>query len=87
MSYEIRFAPGVDRELTRLPRAILGRVDAVIMSLAEMARPSGCKKLVGSKSTYRVCVGDWRIVYENDNKQSWVIATIVAHRRDVYRGM
>ncbi|MBI4579691.1 MAG: type II toxin-antitoxin system RelE/ParE family toxin [Planctomycetes bacterium] len=50
-------------------------------------RAPGSVKLAGTKSTYRVRVGDWRIVYEIDDGRQTVFVTIVAHRREVYRGL
>jgi mRNA-degrading endonuclease RelE of RelBE toxin-antitoxin system len=32
-------------------------------------------------------VGDWRIVYEIDDARHTVFVTIVARRREVYRGL
>lgn len=87
MSYAIYFGPGVERDMSRLPRGILVRVDRAITALADTPRPAGCKKLVGQVNLYRVRVGDWRIVYEIDDAQRIVIVAIVGHRREVYRGL
>ncbi|HUO10948.1 MAG TPA: type II toxin-antitoxin system RelE/ParE family toxin [Phycisphaerae bacterium] len=87
MSYSIRFRPGVERDMSRLPRAVLLRIDKAIMALAHMPRPSGCKKLAGQAGLYRIRVGDWRIVYEIDDASRVIIIAIVGHRSDVYRGL
>jgi mRNA interferase RelE/StbE len=65
LSYTIHYGPGVERQLARLPRAVLLRIDRAILSLAEKARPHGCKKLAGHAALYRIRVGDWRIAYES----------------------
>ncbi len=85
MSYEIRYAPGVEKELRRLSRPVLKRVDTAILKLAENPRPPGCTKLKGSTHTYRVRVGDWRIVYDIDDAGRILVLLIVAHRSQVYR--
>lgn len=90
MSYDIHYRPGVERDMSRLVRVgggVLERVDRAIRALADTPRPPGCKKLAGQPGLYRVRVGDWRIVYEIDDSRRIVLVAIVAHRREVYRGL
>ncbi len=87
MKYEIRYATGVDKELRRLPGDVLKRVDAAILKLTDNPRPAGCTKLRGSANTYRIRVGDWRVVYDIDDDGRIVILLIVAHRSQVYRDL
>jgi mRNA interferase RelE/StbE len=42
-------------------------------------------KLAGSANTYRIRVGDYRIVYEVDMKEQVITVARVRHRRDAYR--
>lgn len=87
MSYAIEYGPGVEKDMLRLPRAVVARVDKAILALADEPRPHGCKKLAAHKNLYRVRVGDWRIVYEINDDHRIIIVMIVGHRRDVYRGL
>jgi mRNA interferase RelE/StbE len=87
MNYSVQFRPGLERDLKRLPRQMLGRVDAVLVGLAENPRPGGCVKLTGATRLWRVRVGDWRIVYEIDDSRRIVDVHFVAHRREAYRGL
>lgn len=43
------------------------------------------QKLAGA-GTYRVRVGDYRLVFRIDDGAQEVLVTRVRHRRDVYRG-
>ena len=61
----------------RLPRAIDG--------LAVDARPMGCVKLAGEPDLYRIRVGDYRVVYQVNDKVLTVLVTSIGHRRDIYR--
>lgn len=85
MSYALHYGPGVERDMSRLPPAVLARVDRAILALGNTPRPVNCKKLAGQLRLYRVRVGDWRIVYEIVEAQRIVIVLIVGHRREVYR--
>jgi mRNA-degrading endonuclease RelE of RelBE toxin-antitoxin system len=48
------------------------------------ARPPGCKKLKGGDNEWRIRVGDYRIVYEIDDRARTVDVTRIAHRREAY---
>ena len=60
------------------------RVVTEIQALAENPRPPGCKKLAGSKHDWRIRVGEYRVLYEIDDKAKVVRVMRVRHRRDVY---
>jgi len=55
--------------------------------LATNPRPSGAVKLAGSAGFWRIRVGDYRVVYHIDDTSQIVDIRIVAHCRDVYRGL
>jgi mRNA interferase RelE/StbE len=61
------------------------RVSEAIDSLEENPRPSGVKKLKGSKELYRLRVGDYRIIFAIRDQELLVIVVNAGHRRDVYR--
>ena len=87
MKYTILFARSVQRELRRLPRAILSRVKIVLHSLQEDPFPSGCKKLKGCDKLFRLRMGNYRIVYEVAAKIRIVTIIRIGHRKEVYRAM
>jgi len=84
-SYRIEFTRSAERDLRRLDRSMLARVMAAIDALADEPRPSGVKKLVGSEHTYRIRVGDYRVVYSIEDRLLLLLVQRVRHRGDVYR--
>lgn len=54
------------------------------MKAHQNPRPSGCLKLTG-RNGWRIRGGDYRIIYEIDDKQEMVTVLHIGHRRDVYR--
>jgi len=84
MNYTILVLRRAQRELEELPRGTYERVRDAIFALAENPRPHGCKKLAG-RDGWRIRVGDYRAIYEVDDKQQSVTVFHVGHRRDVYR--
>ena len=73
------------RDLERLDSQTGPSVLRAIESLASEPRPAQSRKLVGSYDSYRLRVGNYRILYEVDDSNSVVIVFAVGHRRDVYR--
>jgi mRNA interferase RelE/StbE len=84
-SYRIEFARSATKDLRTIDRQWLPRIASAIDALADDPRPSGCKKLVGSEHTYRIRVGDYRIVYDIQGAKLVVSVIRVRHLRDVYR--
>ncbi len=84
-SYQIEFKSSALKELEKLPRQIIPRAIAAIKRLAENPYPQGVKKLAGFERTYRVRVGDYRIMYEIHEDRLIIEIIRVKHRKDVYR--
>ena len=84
MSYLVFILRRVQRELDKLPLESYERVKEAIRRLSEESRPSGCKKLTG-RDGWRIRVGDYRVIYEIDDKAGSITVLHVGHRRDIYR--
>lgn len=85
MAYKITFSKSAYKELSRLPKNIYLKAEISIDELIENPRPSGCKKLVGSKNTYRIRVADYRIIYDVYDDIIEILIIKIAHRKDVYK--
>jgi mRNA interferase RelE/StbE len=83
--YEVYLERSAENDLKRLPTSIFHRIIPQIKALAENPRPSGCRKITGSKNDWRIRIGDYRIIYEIDEKAKAVRIMRVRHRREVYR--
>jgi len=83
--YRVLLERGAERDLVRLSSEIHDRVIVAIQGLATNPRPSGCRKLAGSKNDWRIRVGDYRVIYEIADEIRVVRINRVRHRREVYR--
>jgi mRNA interferase RelE/StbE len=83
--YEVHLERAAENDLKRLPTTTFHRIILQIKPLAENPRPSGCRKLTGSKNDWRIRIGDYRVFYEIDEKARAVRIMRVRHRREVYR--
>lgn len=83
--YEILLVKQAEKDLKNLPIQIFDRVITAIKDLSSNPRPSGCLKLKNLSQDYRIRVGDYRIIYEIDNKNQIVKVMRVRYRRESYR--
>lgn len=84
-SYQIEIKPSASKELGKLPRQIIIRVVAAIKELADNPYPSGVKKLSGFDRTFRIRVGDYRVLYDIYENRLVIEIVRIRHRKDVYR--
>jgi mRNA interferase RelE/StbE len=83
--YEVYLERAAERGLRRISADIFGRIITQIRALSENPRPQGCRKIIGSKSDWRIRITDYRVIYEIDDKKNIVRVMRVRHRREVYR--
>ena len=83
--YRVLLERGAEKDLSRLSSGMRDRIIAAIQALANNPRPQGCRKLAGSKSDWRIRVGDYRVVYEIADEIRVVRVNRVRHRREVCR--
>jgi mRNA interferase RelE/StbE len=83
--YQISIDPAAMRALKKLTPKVRQEVGDAIDALATEPRPDGVRKLSGSKNSYRIRVGDYRVLYRVADRELLVLVVKVGHRRDVYR--
>ena len=84
MTYQVVIQRPAEKELDALEKTVHKRIVTHLLALEEDPRPAGVKKLQGQES-YRLRVGDYRILYAIDDKSKKVFVIAVGHRREVYR--
>ena len=82
---EVIISAAAQRDIDRLSPAIIERVIRAIRSLSRNPRPPRCLVLRNYEPlTWRLRVGDWRILYEIDDRARVVTVTGVRHRSEAY---
>jgi mRNA interferase RelE/StbE len=84
MSYTISIKRRAQKELSQLPSGAYEQVSEAIFALAHNPRPVGCQKLA-ARAGWRIRVGDFRVIYEIDDKKEMIVVLHTGHRRDIYR--
>ena len=84
MSYKLFIERSAQKALSKIPSADQDKIINSIEMLSHKPRPDGCKKLSG-RDAWRIRVGNYRVIYEIDDKKFDILIVIIGHRRDVYR--
>jgi mRNA interferase RelE/StbE len=85
LAYTVQFKPIAVRQLEKLPHEVQTRLAARILALRDDPFPAGCKKMAAIADTWRIRVGDYRIVYQVHRGILLVLVLTIGHRKDVYR--
>ncbi|MBZ0257092.1 type II toxin-antitoxin system RelE/ParE family toxin, partial [bacterium] len=83
--YDIELRPAAMRDLRKIPRNDLERIAKAIDDLANDPRPIGCLKMKGYEGFYRLRIGDYRIIYDIQEKKLVVLVIRIRQRKDAYR--
>ncbi len=84
-SYKIEVKPAALRSLSKLPREVQTRLARKIEALTRNPRPAGVEKLKGVPDLYRLRAGDYRILYQIQDKILLVLVVQIGHRRKIYQ--
>ena len=84
--YEILISPAAEKDYKKIPAKEIERINNTIDSLAGNPRPAGYKKLKG-RNAYRVRTGNYRIIYEIEEKSLHVFVIRIRDRKEVYRNL
>ena len=83
-SYTVQFVRSARKDLERLPDSALQRIFARIEDLGATPRPPGCRKLRGARDLWRIRIGDYRVIYQLDDRRRVVEIRAVGDRKDIY---
>lgn len=84
-SYRVEITRSAAKDLRGIDRMWIPKIVAAIETLESDPRPAGCEKLVGSDHTYRLRIGDYRVVYDIQDDTLIILVVRIPHRRDIYR--
>jgi mRNA interferase RelE/StbE len=85
VNYNIEYTPRAGRDFKKLDKAIQRQILPKIEGLAKNPRPHGAEKLEGEENLYRIRSGDYRIIYQIQDKALLILLVRLGHRREIYR--
>ncbi|MBI3979394.1 MAG: type II toxin-antitoxin system RelE/ParE family toxin [Chloroflexi bacterium] len=86
MPYRVEISPAAGRDLRGLSAQIRGRLEPIIIALAEEPRPHGVRKIRAEERAYRIRLGEYRVIYDiYDRERLVVILQVVRRAEGTYR--
>lgn len=85
MRFEVRLFKKTYRQLEALDKEVARRILEKLRELEENPFPKGVLKLQGLKDSYRIRVGDYRILYTILYKEKIILVFRIEHRRGAYQ--
>ncbi len=87
MAYVVEFSPRAERQFRALPEDARSAFQGLLEALRTnpLPRPPVCRKLVSREHTYRLAVGDWRLIFEMHKQELLVLVIWAGPRREAYR--
>jgi mRNA interferase RelE/StbE len=83
--YRVKFEKKYLKDIVSIPKRARDKITQSVHALASNPRPSGCKKLKGTKEPlYRIRCGDYRIIYTVRDGVLLVLVIEAGHRKNVY---
>jgi mRNA interferase RelE/StbE len=83
-TYQLNIKRSFEKDLRRLPDHVVERVFKKLDGLVDDPYPAGVDKIEGSERSYRVRIGDYRVVYAVDDSTKIITLFYARHRKDVY---
>ncbi len=84
-SYKIEWKRSAIKELKKLPKETISKILAAVENLSSNPLPNRTTKLVGSQQSFRIRIGDYRVVYNIFSKNLSIEIVRIKHRRNIYR--
>lgn len=85
MTYSVDFSKVARKQFNKLPSDVQERIETKIKDLTIEPRPNAVKKIQGEENSYRIRVGDYRVIYDIFDDILLVTVIRVKHRSQVYR--
>ncbi len=83
--YKILWKNSARNELKKLGKEVIPKILEAVESLSTNPFPAGVRKISGSNYTYRIRIGEYRIVYSVISSTLIIEIIRVGHRKDIYK--
>jgi len=85
LDYQIRISETAEKIFSRLEREIQKRIVKKIEILSENPYKYGKKLKSPEIGTYRLQVGDYRVIYDIEDIEKSVLILHIGHRKNIYK--
>ena len=85
MAYTIELTKTARKQFDHLSIVIQNKIEKKIDDLAQNPRPQGVVKLTHEDNLYRIRSGDYRVIYQIQDKALLILVVKIGHRKEIYR--
>jgi len=86
-SYKIEFKKSALKDLKLLGKHFAPQIFRKIEALSDNPHPAQSSKLKGSENSYRLRIGNYRVLYQIDNQAKIIFIFGIGHRKEIYRDL
>ncbi len=87
MNYVLEYKSSVKKELRKLANHDRTAIVQKIENLKDNPLPEGSAKLKGTVNLFRIRHGDYRVIYQLQNKVLLIIIIRIGHRLEIYKNL
>ena len=84
-SFKIIFKSSAEKDLRRIDKKLIPRIVKSIKTLAGNPFPAQSIKLKDTDISYRLRVGDYRVIYQVYKRQKEITVFHIRHRKEAYK--
>ncbi len=84
-SFKIDWKSSSEHDLKKITKQYIPKIINAIESLADNPFPVQSKKLKDSESSYRLRIGDYRVIYQINSQSKVITIYHIRHRKDAYK--
>ena len=84
-SYNIKWKKSALKELMKINKTTIPKIVSVVQKLALEPHPANSKKLFGAEHTFRIRVGNYRIICSVIESELIIEIVKVGHRKNIYK--
>ena len=84
-SYDLKWKKSAFKELKKINKLIIPKIISAAQNLTSDPHPANSKKLFAAEHTYRIRVGNYRIIYSIKESELVIEIVKVGHRKDIYK--
>jgi mRNA interferase RelE/StbE len=83
--YKIQWKKSAKKELKKINKKDILKILSQVESLSKNPKPANSKKLLSTERTYRIRVGNYRVLYSVYQNQLIIEIIRVGHRQNIYK--
>ena len=83
--FKVDLKGSFEHDIKKIDRKFIPIVLDSIENLSENPFPVQSRKMKDAESTYRLRVGDYRVIYQVNVQNKVVVVYYIRHRKDAYR--